>query len=174
MNCAPVCETCKYMDENYRCPPLTDEESKTNPLNSLQPGDLNKLFERIVTHDYYKQYQPTILSMPLSNSTRGMSVSGSAGQFILDDGVIDGPWIVVLENFLTDDECNALIEHGERVGYQPSTSLRQGRYVRCGFCQIALLASVDLCFGSIHLQKAPVWFHASVYIMKLMTFSMCL
>lgn len=120
------------MDENYRCPPLTDEESKTHPLNSLQPGDLNQLFERIVTHEYYQQYQPTILSMPLSNSTRKMSISGSGDQFEVGDGVIDGPWIVVLDNFLTDEECNALIGHGERVGYQPSTSLRQGRYVQGG------------------------------------------
>jgi hypothetical protein len=50
---------------------------------ALQPHDLNALFEKIVTDN--KQYSPAVLSKP--NAT--------------EEGVVDGPWVVVLENFIT-------------------------------------------------------------------------
>jgi prolyl 4-hydroxylase len=73
------------------------------------------LFERIITHPYYKQFQPQVLSMP-HNSTIHLDKSK----------VVDGPWIIVLDNFTTPEECDRIIELGTERGYEPSTSLRHG------------------------------------------------
>lgn len=60
MNCAPVCFACDKLHIETRCP---INPNATNALHN--PGDLNKLFERIVTDPYYQQkYQPTVLSRP--------------------------------------------------------------------------------------------------------------
>ena len=52
--CAPSCETCKSIDFDYRCPPDPDMK------NVFEPGDLHKMFERIV--DEYENV--SILSQP--------------------------------------------------------------------------------------------------------------
>jgi hypothetical protein len=43
------------------------------------------MFERILHDEYYQQYEP---------------------------GIIDGPWVIVFEEFLTFEECDRLIELG--------------------------------------------------------------
>jgi hypothetical protein len=125
-NCSPFCETCLLLDYDHRCPSLDHQEK--SPLNAVsQPGDLNKLFERIV-HDkgFKKLYQPQVLSRPmLLSSGSSNNDDNSSSSSILPDG----PWIVVLDNFLTDEECQSVIQHGTEKGYQVSTSLRNGLYV---------------------------------------------
>jgi len=54
INCAPSCETCKNIDFNYRCP--ADPDAK----NVFGPGDLHKMFERIVDQND----NVTVLSQP--------------------------------------------------------------------------------------------------------------
>jgi prolyl 4-hydroxylase len=117
-NCAPFCETCLLLDYDHRCPSLDQQEQ--SPLNAIsQPGDLNKLFERIVNDEVFeKLYQPQVLSRPTVVSTSDSSSDSSKPP--------DGPWIVVLDHFLTDEECQSLIQHGTEKGYQVSTSLRNG------------------------------------------------
>jgi prolyl 4-hydroxylase len=68
------------------------------------PGSLNELFQRITTDEALKQYEPTIVSMP--NPTA--------------DGIKDGPWIVTFDSFLTDEECDTLIDIGAKEGYMDS------------------------------------------------------
>ena len=75
--CAPACKSCHVLDYQHKCP-----VDKNAPV-ALQPHDLNGLFEKIVTDN--KQYSPVVLSKP--NAT--------------EEGVVDGPWVVVLENFIT-------------------------------------------------------------------------
>jgi prolyl 4-hydroxylase len=59
-----------------------------------KPGDLNKLFERLATDPIYQQHNPTVLS--------------------------NSPWVVTLDNFLTAQECDALIQLGTERGYERS------------------------------------------------------
>jgi prolyl 4-hydroxylase len=46
---------------------------------------------------------------------------------IKEDGVIDGPWVVELDQLLTDQECERLVELGKDSGYLPSTGLGNAR-----------------------------------------------
>jgi prolyl 4-hydroxylase len=98
VQCAPACQTCEQLDLKERCPYDPDEPT------ALQPGDLNKLFEKIVQ---LEEYSPTVLSQP-----------GVASEF-----VDHGPWVVTLDNFLTDAECDRLIELGGTQGYIESADV---------------------------------------------------
>lgn len=110
-NCAPVCEACLSLDYEHRCPSIPDYS--TSAMNALQPGGLNELFERMIKHDFYQKHKPRALSMPHNS-------------IVQQDDAVDGPWVVALENFLTDEECDRLIQLGTEKGYELSTSLRNG------------------------------------------------
>ena len=90
--CAPACQTCELLDIMKRCPLDPDEPT------ALQSGDLTRLFENMVK---LEEYTPTILSQP-----------NVATEF-----VDDGPWVVMLNTFLTEIECDRLIELAEIQGY---------------------------------------------------------
>ena len=100
--CAPSCGTCQVLDHKFHCP-LNETEPDT-----LKPGDVNKLFQRIVHDEYYQQYEPAIRSMPNPNEIQ------------MKEGIVDGPWVLVLEKFLTFEECDRLIELGAIEGYKAS------------------------------------------------------
>jgi prolyl 4-hydroxylase len=91
LQCAPSCQTCDKIDFEARCP-----WDKSKP-SILKEGDLNKLFTRLTTEPCYQKYEPTIHSSPPS-----------------------GPWVVTLENLLTPEECDRLIELGAEEGYEIS------------------------------------------------------
>lgn len=109
-NCAPACQTCHLLDSTLRCP---IEEG--NEL-AYKPGDLNALFERIVDDadgtGEYRRYNPRVLSRPKVKAD-GTTVSVEK----------EGPWVVVLENFISDKETDALIEAGAQKGYQRSSDV---------------------------------------------------
>mmetsp|Transcript_512 Transcript_512/g.767 ORF Transcript_512/g.767 Transcript_512/m.767 type:complete len:514 (-) Transcript_512:113-1654(-) len=106
LQCAPMCQICEVLDIKYRCP--IDE---TEPRSLKEAGELNQLFNRIVTDPYFQeQYQPTILSQP--------------SQFNSDkEDSKDGPWVVLLDNFVSEDECDRLIELGGELGYHRSADV---------------------------------------------------
>jgi hypothetical protein len=92
LQCAPACQTCDQLDFGTRCP-----FDKDAPL-VWQPGDLNAMFERMTTDpEYVKNYSPQILSQPPH-----------------------GPWVVVLDNVVSEPECKRLIEMGGELGYNIS------------------------------------------------------
>lgn len=65
-----------------------------------QPGDLSRNFERIVNDPDFEKYEPTILSKPPN-----------------------GPWMLQLENFLSDEEAERLIELGHEQTYERSADV---------------------------------------------------
>ena len=107
LHCAPTCQTCHMLDFEQRCP--LDKSVPT----IWQPGDLNKMFTRIATDKVYAKYEPTIYSMP----------SPPAGSDILD-----GPWVITLENVMTEQECDALIELGAESGYKISQDVGKKKF----------------------------------------------
>ncbi len=129
LNCAPVCQTCELIDFEVRCP---IPENAVEAL-SRDGGDngLNAMFERIIgerdlTQNQIRdgmedlEYNATVYSRPLD-------VNGGDES----EDVIDGPWVVLLENFLTDEECKRLIEIGHDLGYERSsetTTHRDGTF----------------------------------------------
>jgi hypothetical protein len=73
----------------------------TKPMAVPEPGDLDKLFERIVQGKDFKQFSPHIISMPNNAS---------------HPNARQGPWIIELETFLSDSECDHLVNLGAIVG----------------------------------------------------------
>ena len=97
--CAPTCQICEQLDFEFWCPLDT-----TKPL-AVGVGELDKLFERIVEGEEFKQFSPNIISMP-NNSSHPTAQQG--------------PWMIELETFLTEDECDHMIELGTQLVFQPS------------------------------------------------------
>ena len=108
LKCAPVCETCEDLAIENRCP--VDPEKMPN---AWKPGDLNIFFTNVTTLEYYKQYEPSVLSRPdyLPGDTEDTA-----------DYKI-GPWVVVLENVVSEEEAERLIELGAIEGYTRSSDV---------------------------------------------------
>jgi len=98
LQCAPSCQTCEQLSFDKRCP--FDKDAPT----ALNPGDLNKMFERIVA-DHRNKDRLKILSQPPS-----------------------GPWVVTLDEFLTSDECQKLIDLGGQRGYERSKDVGKEKF----------------------------------------------
>ena len=59
LHCAPVCFVCEMLHVETRCPMPEDKS-----LDAFQPGDLDTMFERILTDPFYKRFEPKALSRP--------------------------------------------------------------------------------------------------------------
>jgi prolyl 4-hydroxylase len=116
MNCAPACQTCDEL--------LDYEENVLKDCNYgqstdiFQPGDLDRMFERIVEEakDGTKAYTVNILSRP----SNGTTTSDTQIENDNTPTYHNGPWILTIDNFLTDEECDRLIELGGIEEYKAS------------------------------------------------------
>jgi prolyl 4-hydroxylase len=81
--------------------------------NIWQPGDLNKMFERITTESEYEKFEPTVLSRP---ELLPYDTTENATYQI-------GPWVVVLENVVSKEEADRLIDLGAVEGYERSSDV---------------------------------------------------
>ena len=105
-----------------RCPALVDA------VPALKPGDLNKMFEMIVknapgnrtltdeerlelTTKMIPEYTVSVHSRP--SSSPAIEVSA-----VLDKTL--PPWIITLDDFLTPEECQTLIDLGDKAGFERS------------------------------------------------------
>jgi hypothetical protein len=104
VNCAPVCSSCEKLHLDTRCPMDPDA------VDALQPGDLNKMFERITTHPEYQQYEPVVISRP----------SYAPGDGPENATYSIGIWMLMFENALSDEEAERMIELGGLKGYERS------------------------------------------------------
>jgi prolyl 4-hydroxylase len=77
-----------------RCP--LDPEA----VDALQPGDVNRLFQKIAYSPEYQQYEPVVVSKPP-----------------------EGPWMLMFENALSEAEAERLIELGGIQGYERSADV---------------------------------------------------
>ena len=120
IHCAPTCFSCQDIIFEHRCP--TPNATAARKQNAWQPGDLNRMFERIVTlyenepvknsiNDTGDEFHNQLLSVKVL-SHPGIEVKGIAA-----------PWVVQIEDFLTPDECDILIQLGTLQGYKRSTGL---------------------------------------------------
>jgi len=111
LQCAPACSSCEKLDITNRCP--------IEPGNEViwKAGDLNELMERIVDDadgsGEYKRYNPTALSRPK------LRRDGTPAPGVEEDG----PWVVVLENFVSSEEADRLVEIGKVQGYERSANV---------------------------------------------------
>lgn len=120
--CAPSCKTCDLLDISNRCPKLPDA------VPALKPGDLNKMFERIVATapgnrtltddekaqllaDGMTEYTVAVHSRPSDSPVSTIDVGNDKRL---------PPWIITFDNFITEEECEAMIEAGHRYEYKRS------------------------------------------------------
>ena len=114
--CAPACGTCTLLDISKRCPPLPEDIEP-----ALRPGALNKMFERLVATapgnitdtgekerlaDFLEgmpEYTVNVLSSPSDGLITEVSLQ--------KDKELP-PWVITFDNFLSEDECDKLIEIG--------------------------------------------------------------
>jgi len=124
-NCGPACNTCHLIDITTRCPPLQDAKP------ALKPGDLNKMFERIVatapgntTADKYtpevKKSMAELKTPPYTVTvhSRPSEESATDVDLVLDKSM--PPWVVTFDDFMTDEECEAMIQLGHKYEYKRS------------------------------------------------------
>jgi hypothetical protein len=113
-SCAPACQVC------YRLLPILKDCTPDTDKSIFGPGDLNTMFERIVGEKPYEDgvvipgFTPRVISRP---SHPSVDESDRKEDYFL------GPWIVTLEDFLIDEECDRFIALGlnqefERSGIQ--------------------------------------------------------
>jgi prolyl 4-hydroxylase len=105
-NCAPACQTCHLLDRTIPCP-----IGEGNDM-VFGPGGMNAMFERIMDGD---RFNPAALSRPLPRRDDGTPDPGVEG--------VDGPWIVLLEDFITNEEADAMIAAGHSKGYERSADV---------------------------------------------------
>lgn len=109
------------IDINYRCPPLEDDARP-----GLLPGGLNAMFERIVATAPGNQTDENyVLGEGMTNYT--VHVHSRPAPLKAGDVAIDRerdleqpPWIITFENFLSDEECDRLIQLGHENEYKRS------------------------------------------------------
>ena len=113
INCAPICHTCDQLSIETRCP----YDPETMP-DAWKPGDLNEFFTNITTLEKFAKYEPKVLSRPsyLEGDTE------ETADYKL------GPWVVTLENVLSDEEAVRLIELGAVEGYKRSTDVGKKKF----------------------------------------------
>jgi len=122
IQCAPACQTCHLIDISTRCPKLPDA------IPALKPGDLNSIFQRIVDTapgnrtltDEDRRLLATSEMTEYSVSVHSGPSDYSLGEVNIGRDKNDRPWIITLDNFLTDKECDSMIQHGFDVGYKRS------------------------------------------------------
>lgn len=112
LTCAAVCQTCDLLDFDARCP------LDPNAVNAWGPGDLNTFFVNITTLPEFEKYKPVVLSRPHyvgedSEETSNYKI---------------GPWVVTLDDFITDEEADRLIDLGAAQGYVRSEDVGKMKF----------------------------------------------
>ena len=107
VNCGPICKSCEMLHIETRCP------MDPNAVDALYPGDLNKMFERIVTDPWYKQFEPIVLSRP----------SYAPGDGPENATYAIGLWMIMFDNAMSADEADRMIDLGGLLGYERSSDV---------------------------------------------------
>jgi prolyl 4-hydroxylase len=103
-HCAPVCFSCEELHREAKCP------IDPNVKNAWSPGDLNTMFERLTTDSLFEQYSPKVLSRP---SFVGNHTNETADYQL-------GPWVLLMENFVSAEETERMIQAGTEIGFKRS------------------------------------------------------
>lgn len=105
--CAPACLSCDQAHVSLRCRP------DSNAPDSVYPGGIDEIFERILQDPALQIYDPKVLSRPYY----------AAGDTAENANYQIGLWLLTLDNLLSKDESNRMIELGYSLGYEPSEDI---------------------------------------------------
>ncbi len=109
------------LDFKTRCP------IKEGVENALDQGDLNRMFRRIADERDFGNVSGTVLTekgIDLDPTNFEINVLSRPtppnGELEADTGYKFGPWVITIDNFLHEKECERLIELGAVEGYKRS------------------------------------------------------
>ena len=123
--CPAACQDCQMIDYKNRCP--IDEDT-----NVFGPGDMNKMFERILeecgedTSAYSSENLPAGCNHPFGEITVISSPYDDMKPYLSEEDtkIMDEftplPWMLLIDGFLSDEECDQLISFGNTSGYERS------------------------------------------------------
>lgn len=94
VSCAPVCHSCELLSRATRCP--VDDYQMMQHI--WKPGSVNEYFHNVTTAKEYQQFSPQIISKPTDTDK-------------------SKPWVVYIDKFLTDRECDRLINIAKTEGF---------------------------------------------------------
>jgi prolyl 4-hydroxylase len=126
-HCPAACQDCLMVDYKMRCP--FDEEE----ANIFGPGELNNMFERILEEcgedpsTFSPENLPSGGTHPFGEVKVISSPYDNMIEYLSDEDIpkIDQfspvPWMLLMEGFLSEEECDKLIELGKINGYERST-----------------------------------------------------
>lgn len=122
-NCAPSCYSCHMIDFDTRCPKKDPNDPNHKP--GLVPGGLNKMFKRIVKEG---QSESTNYTVNVHSKPKEVTIPKRENEDEPD--VMDGPWVVTFDNFISDTECDQLVQLGyqQKDGYQRSKDVGEVKF----------------------------------------------
>jgi prolyl 4-hydroxylase len=94
--CAPVCHSCQHLSVEHRCP-INPEA----PHAWTHAGDLDHMFRKLSAEPYLSRHSVQVLSSPETN----------------------GPWVITMEDVVTEEEAIRLIDLGAEKGYARSSDV---------------------------------------------------
>eukprot|EP00545_Synedropsis_sp_CCMP1620_P005313 CAMPEP_0119004118 /NCGR_PEP_ID=MMETSP1176-20130426/962_1 /TAXON_ID=265551 /ORGANISM="Synedropsis recta cf, Strain CCMP1620" /LENGTH=445 /DNA_ID=CAMNT_0006955793 /DNA_START=11 /DNA_END=1348 /DNA_ORIENTATION=+ len=112
MDCSAICQTCDFLSIDTRCP--LDPEAP----QAWGPGDLDKFFVNITTLPEFQKFEPHVISRP--DYINGDTEETADYQI--------GPWVATLDNFLTIEETERLIQLGHEEGYERSSDVGKMKF----------------------------------------------
>lgn len=98
-NCAPACKSCDYLSIETRCPIDPDLPE------AWGVGDLDKMFLKLTREPYLIKHNVTVLSSPKT----------------------DGPWVITMDNVISDEEADRLISLAQASGFERSKGMARIR-----------------------------------------------
>lgn len=116
--CAPACQTCNQFVPEEELNIVKDCVADSDS-NIFGPGDINRMFERMVGESdegdvIAPKSKIKIHSRP--DYPAGIKTSDAPLDYF-----VGGPWVVTIDDFLTDEECLSLISMGHALGYARSS-----------------------------------------------------
>lgn len=115
MECAPACQSCDYVLEmKKKC------RLEPDGKDAMEKGGMNSLFENMIRLADSSNWQPTVLSRPKKNLEGYEDGLPCEEDITAPCNTPEGPWVLTLENFLTDEEVLALLEWGAEMGFERS------------------------------------------------------
>jgi len=92
--------SCEQLDPKFRCP------FDANAPTAWNPGDVNRFFQNLVDSPAYQQ--------------KNLQVRWSPDKPFRNK---PGPWVVTIDDFLSPEECEHMIQLGHQQGYERSTAV---------------------------------------------------
>jgi prolyl 4-hydroxylase len=91
------------------------------------PGDLDRFFVRMVSQ-FANKYETTIWSGPAEYTSPENPNFVPTQATLASDVLVDGPWVITLENVFTEEECQHFIDMGYKKGYERSKDVGEKKF----------------------------------------------